>query len=123
MTKFYSFPSPRNPVTGTWRAVKVVDGILCPPDKGWGPTRYVVVHAPAKPPLQTPEGAVEGGEMEGRVEEKGGELGYEGADFPTVGYSTDGYKRKLEDSEGQRASKNPRSSSPDNYVSFLCVFF
>ena len=60
--------------------------------------------------------------MEGRVEEKGGELGYEGADFPTVGYSTDGYKRKLEDSEGQRASKNPRSSSPDNYVSFLCVF-
>jgi len=30
--------------------------------------------------------------------------------------STDGGKRKLEDQEGPRASKNPRSQSPENYV-------
>ena len=32
------------------------------------------------------------------------------------GGGSDGYKRKLEDVEGERASKNPRSSSPDYYA-------
>ena len=34
----------RNPTTGGWRAVKLVDGTLCPPAKeGWGEGTYVVV--------------------------------------------------------------------------------
>ena len=33
-----------------------------------------------------------------------------------AGGSSDTYKRKLEDEDGPRASKNPRSHSPDNYV-------
>lgn len=92
-----------------------MDGLLRPPDKGWGDTAYVVVHAPS-----VPGGALQGGEG-AELEERGSEKG-DGApcatdDFSPLGYTSDGYKRKLEDSEGQRAPKNPRSSSPDDYVS------
>lgn len=39
----------RNPTTGGWRAVKLVDGTLCPPAKdGWGDGTYVVVMSTAK---------------------------------------------------------------------------
>lgn len=40
----------RNPTTGGWRAVKLVDGTLHPPSKeGWGGTTYVVVVSVSKP--------------------------------------------------------------------------
>lgn len=96
-----------------------MEGLLRPPDKGWGDTIYVVVNAPCKPQgaggLQHSEVA----EGEERGVEKLDELTCED-DFNLMGYSSDSYKRKLEDSEGQRASKNPRSRSPDNYVSREC---
>lgn len=34
----------RNPTTGGWRAIKLSDGVLHPPDtSGWGDTTYIVV--------------------------------------------------------------------------------
>ena len=40
----------RNPTTGGWRAIKLVDGTLCPPAKeGWGDGTYVVVLSAPKP--------------------------------------------------------------------------
>ena len=109
----------RNPVSGAWRAVKLVEGLLHPPDKGWGDTVYVVVNTPSKSlgGGQPAEGS-DGAELEESGSEKLEELPC-GDDFSSVGYSSDGYKRKLEDSEGQRAPKNPRSCSPDNYVSII----
>ncbi len=87
----------------------MVEGLLRPPDKGWADTVYVVVTTPIKE-VGVPDAA----EEELGVREKAEACGDE---FLPVGYSSDSYKRKLEDSEGQRASKNPRSQSPDNYVS------
>ena len=114
----------RNPVSGTWRAVKIVDDVLRPPDKGWADTVYIVVITPSK--------EVGGGQPEDDAErELGAAAGVQGSekvdecddDFSSMGYASDSYKRKLEDSEGQRASKNPRSHSPDNYVSFFSCLF
>lgn len=46
----YHTHSHRNPSTGGWRAVKLVEGTLCPPTKeGWGDGTYVVVLSTAKP--------------------------------------------------------------------------
>ncbi len=117
---------PRNPLTGTWRAVKLVDGFLRAPDKGWGDAVYVVVKPLSKAAGSANEqadgvgaGSGESAELEERTEGKQlEELPCE--EFSSMGYSSDGYKRKLEDSEGQRASKNPRSHSPDNYVCSAC---
>ena len=43
-----------------------------------------------------------------------GSDGYSGATTvpPGVAVTTEGYKRKMDDQEGSRAAKNPRSSSP-----------
>lgn len=98
-----------------------MDGFLRPPDKGWGDAVYVVVKPPSKVVVGSSEqtdvvgaGGGAGGELEERTE---GKLEEPPCDqFSSMGYSSDSYKRKLEDSEGQRASKNPRSHSPDNYV-------
>lgn len=76
----------RNPTTGLWRAVKIVEGVLHPPEEGWGETPYVVVKK-SEPPIQEP--------------------------VEPVHHTGDGYKRKMEDPESERAAKNPRSSSPD----------
>ena len=78
---------------------------------------YVVVTVPVKAVggIQSAEEEVEGGESGDRGA-KGEELACDD-EFGSVGYSSDSYKRKLEDEEGQRAPKNPRSRSPDNYVS------
>ena len=96
-----------------------MDGFLQPPDKGWGDSVYIVVKPPNKAPGASGEpadgvraGEEDGGELEERTETK-----LEDEEFSSMAYSSDSYKRKLEDSEGQRASKNPRSQSPDNYVS------
>ncbi len=98
--------------------MKLVDGLLVPPDKGWNDMVYVVVVSSNKPmggPQQVEEEGVVDTEDGGAKEED--EVACDD-EFSSMGYSTDSYKRKLEDSEGQRASKNPRSRSPDNYVSF-----
>ena len=99
-------------MTGGWRAIKLVDGLLHPPDKEWGSTVYVVVIAANKTVQQTEANE---GDVLGEDREVKDDLPCEAE----LGYSSDSYKRKLEDSEGQRASKNPRSQSPDNYVSTL----
>lgn len=96
----------------------MVDGSLRRPDKGWADTVYVVVSNPNKEigVSQPDEAEAELGMREKVAEECQDE-------FMPVGYSSDSYKRKLEDGEGQRASKNPRSQSPDNYgsnVSLVC---
>ena len=33
----------KNAATGGWRAVKISDGVLCPPEGGWGSRSYVAV--------------------------------------------------------------------------------
>ena len=33
----------RNQTTGAWRAVRVMDGVLYPPENGWGDLVYVAV--------------------------------------------------------------------------------
>ena len=40
----------RNPNTGLWRAVKILEGILHPPEGGWGDTPYIVVRRPETTP-------------------------------------------------------------------------
>jgi len=55
-----------------------------------------------------------------------GELGSEGYSVattasPGVAVTTEGYKRKMEDQDGSRAAKNPRSSSPTFASLEVCV--
>ena len=34
----------KNPETDSWRGIRLMDNVLCPPDEdGWGPHLYVVV--------------------------------------------------------------------------------
>ena len=91
----------------------MMDGFLRPPDKGWADTMYIVVKTPSKDMglSQSDDSEVELGSLR----EKGSEDGATD-DYLSVGYSSDSYKRKLEDDGTQRASKNPRSQSPDNYA-------
>jgi hypothetical protein len=89
----------------------MTDGFLRPSDKGWADTVYVVVKTPIKEMSQPEEVDAE---LVG-VREKGTEEATN-EEYLSVGYSSDSYKRKLEDDGAQRASKNPRSQSPDNYA-------
>lgn len=64
----------RNPTTGGWRAVKLVDGTLCSPSKeGWGDGTYVVVLSTPKPSSDANGGETESG------------AGYSVASAPAVG--------------------------------------
>lgn len=94
----------KNAATGGWRAVKISDGVLCPPEGGWGSRSYVAV-------------VTAGGSS--KVDSEGGHEvfnaapgGYNVPGSP-VGFAGDSYKRKMEDQENGRAAKNPRSHSPD----------
>ena len=97
----------RNEITGGWRAIRLSNGVLYPPDKGWSNFVFVVVLASAK------------GDGSAQISE-GVDVGATQAEedyaVAVSGCSSDSIKRKLEDQEGPRASKNPRSHSPDNYV-------
>lgn len=58
MTLYHACNVHRNPTTGGWRAVKLVDGTLCPPSKdGWGDATYVVVLSAAKPAASDANGS------------------------------------------------------------------
>lgn len=64
----------RNPTTGGWRAIKLVDGTLCPPAKeGWGDGTYVVVLSAPKPSSDANGSETESG------------LGFSAANAPSVG--------------------------------------
>lgn len=82
----------RNPATGLWRAVKLLEGVLHPPDDSWKETPYIVVRKAETHPQPS------------------------SVDATATAASTDGYKRKMDtptEVEGERAAKNPRSTSPD----------
>ncbi len=90
--------------------MRISDGVMCPPEKGWANTVFVVV-------LTTSKGDGVGQTTEGV--DAGAPSAGEGYEAPPATGSLDTGKRKLEDQEGPRASKNPRSHSPENYVGSL----
>ena len=97
----------RNEATGGWRAVRLANGALYQPEKGWQGLVFVVV-------LATTKGDAAAQNTEGvEVSVAHPEEEYAAGAPPS---SSDSGKRKLEDQEGPRASKNPRSQSPENYV-------
>ena len=105
-------------MTGGWRAIRLCDGVLHPPAKGVVGIVFVVVLASPKS-----EAIPQNNE-----EVDSSEVGVPPIDvlpsddgLAAGRCSSDGYKRKLEDQEGPRASKNPRSHSPDNYVRKFCI--
>ena len=92
----------------------MMDGLLRQPEKGWADTVYIVVKTPIKE-----MGVSQPDESEAELGGAREKMAVEGSseEYLSVGYSSDSYKRKLEDDGAQRASKNPRSQSPDNYAS------
>ena len=96
-------------MTGGWRAIRLADGVLHLPCSGVSSMVFVVVLASLKSEVAPQSN-------EGGVENSGVGVVPTGDGLAAGGCSTDGYKRKLEDQEAHRASKNPRSHSPNTYV-------